>query len=64
MSLSREAMEKYSLFIPWLNENPYHDRSIPWKDRGLKDGAPEEARSAYADFLAMEERCRLTGTKI
>lgn len=64
MSLNYEARKKFSLFTPWLND--WADPNIfqPVAELGLKDGAPEEARAAYADFLAMVERSRQTGTRI
>ena len=56
MQPTKEAWEKWDKFLPWLNENPYRDRTIPWDKRGLKDGAPEEAKAAYVEFLDMVKR--------
>jgi hypothetical protein len=61
--ITREASERNTKFRPWLNENPYMDRSIPWAERGLRADAPEEARKAYADYLKDKEEEQRTGRK-
>jgi hypothetical protein len=58
MSISAEGAARNEKFMPWLNENPYMDRSIPWVERGLKAGATEEARKAYAEYCT-EEKSRM-----
>lgn len=44
-------------FYPWLND--ITDGEFKgWIERGLKPNAPEDAKKAYAEFLALEEDAR------
>lgn len=56
--LTAEADEKFDKFVPWLNENNDPNILQSYEERGLKDGAPEEVKAIYAEFLAMVEQCR------
>jgi hypothetical protein len=58
---TREYSENIAKFRPWLNERTH--RSIPYEELGLKDGAPEEAKAAYAKYLKEEERRHERGLK-
>jgi hypothetical protein len=51
-----EAFDKFDKFIPWLNKSTDPRKSLSWDVAGLKDGAPEEAKVAYADYLEMKKR--------
>ena len=51
-----EAWEKWDKFLPWLNKSTDPHKSLSWVEAGLKDGAPEEAKAAYTDYLDMVKR--------
>jgi hypothetical protein len=63
MQPTKEAWEKWDKFLPWLNKSTDPDKSLSWAEAGLKDGAPEEAKVAYADYLEMKKRRDERGLK-
>jgi hypothetical protein len=48
------------IFFEWLNpcvDTPY----VSLEERGLRADAPDEAKTAYAEFLAIQKKCRESG---
>jgi hypothetical protein len=53
----------YEPFIEWLNEWPDPDVHTPWKDLGLREGAPKEAVEAYDRYLEIQRGLDEAGAK-
>jgi hypothetical protein len=53
-------------FYDWLNDyDTGADGSIckSWEERGLRADAPDEAKKAYAEYLAIKKKWRECGVK-
>lgn len=61
MQPTEEAWEKWDKFIPWLNKSTDPDKSLSWEEAGLKEGSPNEAHIAYAEFLEFMKGCHERG---
>ena len=64
--ITKEFSEKIERFVLWLNNKPTDtppDVFIPMEKLGLKASAPEEAKKAYAEYLAYKKRMRERGAK-
>ena len=64
--LNAEAFEEYGKWLekfePWLNDGEEY-QLLDMADWGLKEGAPEEAKIAYAEYVADYERRKASGRR-
>jgi hypothetical protein len=58
---NKRAAEAIHIFLDWMN--PCGDNlSASLEERGLRTDAPDEAKKAYADFLAIQKKRSESGS--